>query len=346
MTGGTDGHRLAARRYVEDVMTLDDVGAVEEIFAHPAEMDGLRTREGVSVETYEELQRYLTGVLSSLDDHEMAVDSVVVEGDEAMVRWEMRGRVSDELFGIPSTAERFETNGVTSFRFADGDIVEIHDHVNLQELMPEVAREGRRGLVREMRDPVVVIDDAEAVVDCNPAAAETFGRSREALLGTEVAGMLGDAAVPAPGESTVIDGPEGRRYFRVEASPLTDADGDPMGRTLVFHDVTEGRRHVQQLRVLNRVLRHNLRNDLTVVKGVLDTIEDDAVADSTALGMAREKADELLDTAETARQIREMLDEFAVERHDVGAAFDRLVRRTAADTPMRPSTRRRQRGWR
>jgi len=315
-------------------MSLENVGAVEEIFAHPSEMDQLVTRDGVDVATYDHLQAYLTGTLSRLEDHSITIDTLVVDGQEAMIRWELAGRLSKELFGIPATAESFETAGVTSVRVADGEIVEIHDHVNLLDLMPEVAREARQGIVREMRDGIVVIDEDDRIVDVNPAASETFGRHREDLLGASVETLLGaDAEVPAAGESTLLTGPDGRRYYRVEASPLSGGDGDLIGRTLVLREVTEQRRHVQQLKVLNRVLRHNLRNDLTVVKGVLNTVDTEQVSDAATLAMAREKAEELLATADTARRIREMLDEFEMETHDIATTFDRLHRRTRAEHP-------------
>jgi len=74
----------------------------------------------------------------------------------------------------------------------------------------------------------------------------------------------------------------GRRTYAVSTSPLTDPSGTHVGYTVVFSDVTERERRRQQLEVLNRVLRHNLRNDAGVVNGygelLADRLEDPELA--------------------------------------------------------------------
>lgn len=56
------------------------------------------------------------------------------------------------------------------------------------------------------------------------------------------------------------------------------ARGEPVeGRSLlrgILQDITHQKRRQQQLSVLNRVLRHNLRNDLTVVQGYAEQLRD------------------------------------------------------------------------
>ncbi len=58
-----------------------------------------------------------------------------------------------------------------------------------------------------------------------------------------------------------------RRTYAISISPLTDPRGTHVGYTIVLSDVTERERRRQQLEVLNRILRHNLRNDAGVVHG-------------------------------------------------------------------------------
>lgn len=62
-------------------------------------------------------------------------------------------------------------------------------------------------------------------------------------------------------------------------SSLTDAGGDPVGSMIVLYDVTEERQRGQQLTVLNRRLRYNLRNETNVIGGFADVLQgsvDDA----------------------------------------------------------------------
>jgi signal transduction histidine kinase len=78
-----------------------------------------------------------------------------------------------------------------------------------------------------------------------------------------------------------------------------------VGHTVVLQDVTEARRREQRLAVLNRVLRHNLRNDLNVVQGNLniaaERTDDGEVAD--LLAAAETSALDLMELGEKAREI-------------------------------------------
>jgi PAS domain S-box-containing protein len=78
-------------------------------------------------------------------------------------------------------------------------------------------------------------------------------------------------------------------------------------------DITERKRRRQRLRVLNRVLRHNLRNDLNVVIGRLeDAVHrlrehgDDRGADVVTSGLDEARA--LVSTSEKLRKIQETLE--------------------------------------
>jgi len=329
---GTSGRAQrveAALRFVREVLTLENVDAIEDLFAHPNEWadEDLQLPGGFRVETYEDFKRFFRRELSKIDDRSVEVDSVVAEGDEVMVRWHGTGRVTEEYMGsVPSAAEPHETTAVAYFRFRDGDIVEQRDHVTLLDLMPDLTRAGRQGVVKQIRDGVAVVDGDDRIVDVNPALVETFGRERDALLDESVAVLLGeDVTVPTDDETVVVSGPADRRSFEVQASPLTDG-GRQIGRTLLFHDVTERRRRVQQLEVLTRVLRHDLRNDLTAVRGALDAGRERTDGDLSAmLDTAFEATDSLLETAETARDVHATLDDGSVRTLDLAAALARVA---------------------
>lgn len=67
--------------------------------------------------------------------------------------------------------------------------------------------------------------------------------------------------------------PDGRRSFAVRAIP---ADRVELVAYLQYREVTTERIRDQQLAVLRRVLRHDLRNDLTVLLGYAETIAETA----------------------------------------------------------------------
>jgi signal transduction histidine kinase len=80
-------------------------------------------------------------------------------------------------------------------------------------------------------------------------------------------------------------------------------DGERRGAIFGFVDLTDRHNRQESLRVLNRVLRHNLRNDANVVIGHLETASelatDEQVAESIDVAKKRMKGS--LDRAQTAR---------------------------------------------
>lgn len=106
---------------------------------------------------------------------------------------------------------------------------------------------------------------------------------------------------------TTKETPGGRREFSVRGIPAPDADVDAY---LQFRDVTAQRVREQQLSVLRRVLRHDLRNDLTVLLGYAETIaesSDDARSREQAAMMV-EAASDLRDVATSAGRMQSVTD--------------------------------------
>lgn len=69
-------------------------------------------------------------------------------------------------------------------------------------------------------------------------------------------------------------------------------------------DTSDQRRRVQQLEVLQRTLRHNIRNKLNVVQGHLELLDEEMDDATGSIAAAATAADEVLMRAEAAQQIR------------------------------------------
>ncbi|WP_144903458.1 sensor histidine kinase [Halobellus captivus] len=84
---------------------------------------------------------------------------------------------------------------------------------------------------------------------------------------------------------------------------------------VIFHvDVTRQKRREEQAEVLNRLMRHNVRNDLNLLRGhakILSSHDDDEVVDSAAV--FDRVADRWLGLAETVRDIERLFDEVSTE---------------------------------
>lgn len=161
-------------------------------------------------------------------------------------------------------------------------------HNQLLELVPMTRELAREEVIETMSDAVVVVNDRDQIVDCNAAA--------EPLVGSEAVGTDLEAAAPAlaetVGEQPVSDGRtelglrvDGQyRTYDIRASNL-DSGGVETGQVITLRDITEQRQSKQRLDVMQRLFRHNLRNDMNVVQGRLSLLEkrlDDAAHRQTA----------------------------------------------------------------
>ncbi|ESP89309.1 sensor histidine kinase [Candidatus Halobonum tyrrellensis] len=106
-----------------------------------------------------------------------------------------------------------------------------------------------------------------------------------------------------------------------------------MRRLNAERDHTE--RLEQQLRVLNRVLRHDIRNDANVIEGYADMLDDRRVRSNDAVAAIRSRARNLAHAGENARLVEELLDteRLASERVDVAPLARSAADRVAAAYP-------------
>ena len=171
------------------------------------------------------------------------------------------------------------------------------------ETNPTTQRAAERSALDDLSDPLLVLDPNEQVVNLNGRATALFGVSApedlpislEALTDVDLDGMR------TAGELRV-GGSEGGTYA-VSYTPLSDTRADPVGSMVVLYDITEARRRDQQLAVLNRVLRHNLRNEMTVIRGYADGLSAE-LEEQTLAAQAEtivEASDRLLSIGEKVR---------------------------------------------
>jgi PAS domain S-box-containing protein len=187
-----------------------------------------------------------------------------------------------------------------------------------------------------------IVDMVPVVRAVNPAFEETFGYGATEVLGES----LNDFIVPAGQTSEAADLDErtargkvnyavvsrdtihGPREFIYRGVPYETDDGRKYGFA-IYTDVTENRRRKRQLHVLHRVLRHNLRNELSVVFGMTEhamaTTTDPDVG--TALERILSAADRLASVSEQAREVETALD--GVSNRPVDAAA--IARMVATD---------------
>ena len=200
---------------------------------------------------------------------------------------------------------------------------------------------------RETTNPSLIADRELVITDVNDALTAMMGYEREELIGSTPLLFFNDAEVyqdiaaalaneePWVGdfEATTEDGR--LVYGRGSVTPLV-ADGECEGYVASFTDMTRNRRYEESLRILNRVLRHNLRNDANVVLGhlerIADRVDDDALV--TSLDIATARVEDMLDRARTTRRFSGILadtDAESLEPTDLVEVVERTVEDAAVD---------------
>ncbi|MFC6954019.1 PAS domain S-box protein [Halorubellus litoreus] len=229
-----------------------------------------------------------------------------------------------------------------------GTLVErVRDLAEASSRLDGAARRRYEAIVESLADPVWVVDEDGYSVFANEAYEEAFGYSKASAMRGDLhfEETLTAASADRIREATramVEDGLE-RATVSVEMvtadgsvvpvedhfAPLRDADGEFRGAAGVARDVSDRERRERRLQVLNRVLRHNLGNDLTTITGYASLLAADATTDvqRERARTVRDVAERLADASRKVRQLGAVVDHDPRDRTvvDVVAAVDSAV---------------------
>lgn len=119
-----------------------------------------------------------------------------------------------------------------------------------------------------------------------------------------------------------------RQHIDQTIAPIFDDDGSIAHFIAVNTDVTERRRQQQQLQVLYRVLRHNLRNELNIVSGYTDVLRRADLDDESAAAVEniRSAAADLLQISQQSRDIAGTFDDEDVRMRPLSDVVSEAVR--------------------
>jgi len=208
-----------------------------------------------------------------------------------------------------------------------------------------------RHLIEHVQDAVVEFDlvDGEPIVtDVNRAFVDVFGYDADEIRGEslnqwvvpdwKIAEAKGLDANTASGEvnyqQVTRETTTGLREFLYRGIPyaggeggegsddgLDGGSGDLDGGFAVYTDLTEVSRNERRLEVLNRVLRHNLRNNANVVAGhttrLLAELDEQSGETTDMAATIERAAHELEQLAEEAGHIRRVLEHPTDEATDI-----------------------------
>jgi nitrogen fixation/metabolism regulation signal transduction histidine kinase len=176
----------------------------------------------------------------------------------------------------------------------------------LFQFSPATRRVGERNAIDDLDSPVVTVDEHGHLVSANDAATKLLDHDTAEIIGDDLDRQLGVSIDLNESEQDVTIRADGkRRHYRVTSCSFRSARGGRLGYTIVFQDITDIIQREQRFAVVNRVLRHNLRNDLQVVSGhaeLLNTHLDESQPTESADAIIDETK-RLLGLAERAREL-------------------------------------------
>lgn len=130
----------------------------------------------------------------------------------------------------------------------------------------------RNTLIETMDEAAIVLDSNNRIVDYNTTGqdllsqydSDPIGSGIEGIL-PEIADWLSDTAPRMAFHQLTLTIENITRYYDIQILQLTRETNVVTGYILILRDVTERERHRQRLQVMNRILRHDLRNQMNIL---------------------------------------------------------------------------------
>ncbi|OLZ41962.1 histidine kinase [Natrinema saccharevitans] len=258
------------------------------------------------------------------ESYDGVLEVVTAEGNDRWVR----------TVGKPVT----EDGTVVALRGAVQDVTDRKERERELQLFRKAVEQAGHG--------IIITDRSGTIEYVNPAYERDTGYSRTEAVGLNpriVKSGKHDEAFYADlwdtirsgeiWESELVNRRKSGEQYHVDQTiaPITDDAGEITHFVAIETDITAQRLRRQRLSVLNRILRHNIRNAMNVIEGNAARLRTASAEEDrhTAVTAIEEQAADLLKISENAAAVRDL---FQRERDadatcDVGA----LVSRVATD---------------
>jgi len=235
------------------------------------------------------------------------------------------------FFVIENSAPVHQAFNVGVLGIALGSVVLLWAFFNADLL--ETVPVARQTLMEHMDEAVIALDRDGAVIDANAAATELLDFEGE-MVGSHAQDVFGaypalierfeDAVDTQEELSLQVDGET--RYYDLNITPIEQerayartGGSTTVGRLVVVRDITERRLREKERNFLKqvfaRVLRHNIRNDLNVIKGNAQLLADRAAGENDEIAETLEECTEdVLELSEKARELESIIDSSATRQ--------------------------------
>lgn len=173
------------------------------------------------------------------------------------------------------------------------------------ETRPGTGMIGERLVVEKMDEAVLVVGREGDIVRANETAEQVLGSDIE---GEQFVDVFGRSVTNVSEEGTIEHWTDsGRMRFDPRISALTNSRDRTLGHAVTLIDVTDREIRRQRIQVLNRILRHNLRNNVDVIKANAEVRADDRQSSDSRFKTIFDAAEELEGLSLDARRIQDLI---------------------------------------
>lgn len=219
-------------------------------------------------------------------------------------------------------------------RELENELAETNEGMIALTVELENAKERYQTLFEESSDAILLIDpEQNAIYEANTRACELLGYDYASLMSisasdvfpgeVDTSGSFTEAIVRGWGERFTCRTKNGKQLaVEISASKVT-LDGQSL-LLASLRDVTERKRREQRLQVLNRIFRHDLRNEGNVIQGHADILCDELAGSDMEPDVTeiQETIDDLLNLSGKVRRIQDVLDREQVRPRQLSELLD------------------------
>ena len=206
----------------------------------------------------------------------------------------------------------------------------------LFESSPAPCQHARQYLLDQSHDGFLVVDTHDTVVEINDAAGRIFATDTTTALGRPVSALGAESSIfrhDAEPPTDPFRGEHTDTTYDVSQTRLTNSRGRTVGTVYLFRDISQYIRTQQRHQVLNRLFRHNIRTQTSLIMGYADSATRGDTAQN--LEKIRDSAAEIEDFSTETREILDIFDrEYASpEPARLSAVLDEAIAETRARHP-------------
>ncbi|QSW97869.1 PAS domain S-box protein [Haloterrigena alkaliphila] len=285
---------------------------LEGEFYRPLDID-----EGIAGRTYRTGETYRIGDITDDPDAEPRDDGLRSVLSAPVGDWGVFQAVS-------TTVGAFDREDEELAELLLSHVTDALDRLAFEEQL-RAERDRFAALFENVPDAVVSArhEDGDAIVQSvNPAFERTFGYDEETLVGEPLDRFIvpadradeAEALTRRGGNGEIAEAEvrrrtaDGLRDFMMRIVPMNvdESSGYVFG---LYTDITDQKQRQKRVEILNRVLRHDMRNGMNIIDGcaemLAEAVDDDDVEYATTI---QERAGELIGLAEKTRAVERVLE--------------------------------------